>query len=147
MFHFWLIWVQLSWSPVGITILIFNQGGSPWSVQLMVALMLTYCNFFSALGLTRIQISSYTSCFPSLFCGSAWPFPPALCASAQTDSYNSLHYSHRSTAWWELGKVLFRSQRSTKQQSLLFLSPPLLSLFPFFLALSSLSKSTFLEWM
>lgn len=112
--------------------LILDIGGGPRSVQLMVAPILAYRNFFSALGLTRSQISSYTSCFPSRFCGSAWPFPPALCASAQTDSYNSLCYSHRSPAWRELGKVLFRSQRSTKQLNLLFLSPPLLSSLFFF---------------
>lgn len=139
---FWLIWVALSRSHVGTTMLILDVGCGPRSAQLTVAPILAYRNFFSALSLTRSQISSYTSCFPSRFCGSAWPFPPALCASAQTDSYNSLRYSHRSPAWRELGKVLFRSQRSTKQ---LFLSPPLL--FFFFFALSSLSKSTFPEWM
>lgn len=147
MSHFWLIWVQLSQSHIGITMLIFDVGGGPRSAQFTVAPMLAYRNFFSALGLTQSQISSYTSCFPSRFCGSAWPFPPALCASAQTDSYNSLRYSHRSPAWRELGKVLFRSQRSTKQLSLLFLSPPLFSFSLLFFALSSLSKSTFPEWM
>lgn len=125
--HFWLIWVQLCRSHTGITVLILDVGGGPRSAQLTVAPMLAYRNFFSTLGLTWSQISSYTSCFPSRFCGSAWPFPPVLCASAQTDSYNSLRYSHRSPAWRELGKVLFRSQRSTKQLNLLFLSPPLFS--------------------
>jgi len=111
-----------------VAMLILDVGIGPRSAQLTVAPILAYRNSFSALGLTRSQISSYTSCFSSRFCGSAWPFPPALCASAQTDSYNSLRYSHRSPAWRELGKVLFRSQRSTKQLNLLFLSPPLLSL-------------------
>lgn len=63
---------------------------------------------------------------------------PSPALKAQTDSYNSLQYSQRIAAWRELGKVLFRSQGSTKQQTVLVsLNPPQP---PF-------SKSTFLEWM
>lgn len=44
---------------------------------------------------------------------------PSPALKAQTDSYDSLQYSQRSAVWWELGKVLFRSQGSTKQQAVL----------------------------
>lgn len=44
---------------------------------------------------------------------------PSPALKAQTDSYNSLQYSQRRAVWRELGKVLFRSQGSTKQQTVL----------------------------